>query len=96
MKAIILFVALFVGIQVSYSVMAQGDVSQKTTKTASDTKSGNVYVCSGKTSKAYHTNKNCAGLKKCKGEVKEYSEADAKAKGYTACKSCNKTPKVNN
>jgi len=95
MKAIILFVALFIGMQVSYSAFAQGDGSKKTTKTTAETKSGNVYVCSGKSSKAYHSNKDCAMLKKCKSEVKEYSKADAEGKGYTACKTCNKAPKGN-
>lgn len=30
----------------------------------------NVYICTGRYAKVYHSNKNCKGLDNCKGEVK--------------------------
>jgi hypothetical protein len=94
MKAMILFVALFIGMSVNYNAMAQGKTKAKKTTTATETKSGTVYVCDSKTAKSYHSKKECGMLKKCKGTVKEMSKADAEAKGYTACKSCDKMPKA--
>ena len=102
MKTIILLVSLFVGLQLSYTAQGQGDGTKtKTTKKApkttavTDTKSGNVYVCNSKTVKTYHCKKDCGLLKKCKSEIKEYSKADAEAKGLAACKTCCKAPKGN-
>lgn len=50
----------------------------------------NVYICTGKYAKVYHSNKNCKGLDNCKGEVKLVSLETAKQQGKRACKLCYK------
>ncbi|WP_330442017.1 hypothetical protein [Flavobacterium sp. C4GT6] len=44
-----------------------------------------VYICTGKSSKRYHYNKNCRGLSNCKAEIKEVTLKEAKDKGRTLC-----------
>lgn len=50
----------------------------------------NVYICTGRYAKVYHSNKNCKGLDNCKGEVKLVSLETAKQQGKRACKLCYK------
>ena len=54
------------------------------------TQVANVYICTGRYAKVYHSNKNCKGLDNCKGEVKLVSLETAKQQGKRACKLCYK------
>ncbi len=53
-----------------------------------NTKSGLVWVCTGGSSKKYHSTKECNGMKSCKGEQKMMKETEAKKAGRSACKMC--------
>lgn len=50
----------------------------------------NVYICTGKYAKVYHSKKNCRGLNNCKGEIKYITLDQAKDQGKRACKICYK------
>jgi hypothetical protein len=51
----------------------------------------NVYICTGRYAKVYHTNRYCRGLKNCKGEIVKVSLSDAiKKYGRRECKECDK------
>ncbi|MGZ6523188.1 MAG: hypothetical protein ACXVDT_15240, partial [Bacteroidia bacterium] len=39
---------------------------------------GNVFICVSKSSKVYHSNKNCRGIKNCTHEIREVTVSDAK------------------
>ena len=54
----------------------------------------NVYICTGRYAKVYHSNKNCKGLDNCKGEVKLVSLETAKQQGKRACKLCYKNREI--
>ena len=47
-----------------------------------------VYVCTGGSSKKYHSSPDCRYLDNCKGEVREVDQLFAEEKGRTACKAC--------
>jgi Na+-transporting NADH:ubiquinone oxidoreductase subunit NqrB len=47
-----------------------------------------VYICTGGSSKKYHANKNCRGLKNCSGQIRQISVKKAIDMGRTACKIC--------
>ena len=47
-----------------------------------------VYVCTGGSSKKYHSMKDCRGLGSCKSTPVKIKLADAKKAGRTACKLC--------
>ncbi|MBI9036194.1 MAG: hypothetical protein JEZ03_17175 [Bacteroidales bacterium] len=47
-----------------------------------------VFICDSEASYAYHKNKNCRGLKRCKADVKEIKLSTAKKKGRKPCKIC--------
>jgi hypothetical protein len=47
-----------------------------------------VYVCMSKSSVAYHSRDNCAGINRCTHEVKTMSAADAQRIGKRACMKC--------
>ena len=49
-----------------------------------------VYVCTGGSSKRYHRNKHCKGLRSCGGTVERVYQTYAEEKGRTPCKMCNK------
>ena len=44
-----------------------------------------VYICNTKNAVAYHFNRECQGLQKCKGTVSEVTEAAAQEKGLHSC-----------
>lgn len=52
--------------------------------------SSGVYICTGPSSKRYHSTSNCRGLGSCSGNVVKMSLAKAREKGRTPCKICYK------
>ena len=50
--------------------------------------SGNVYICTGGSSKRYHRGRDCKGLSRCSGEIEEVTEEEAEDMGRTPCKIC--------
>ena len=42
-----------------------------------------VYVCTGGSAYAYHINRNCQGLNRCKAEIHRVTLSDAYAMGRT-------------
>ena len=51
---------------------------------------GEVYICTGKKSHAYHSNKECFGLSSCSGDIETLTIEEAKEKGRTPCHFCHK------
>ena len=49
-----------------------------------------VFICTGKTAKAYHTNRNCEGLGNCRGEIKQIKMSKAVKQGRHLCNYCKK------
>ena len=48
-----------------------------------------VWICTGKSAYAYHCDRNCSGLNKCRSEIKKVTLAQAKKLGRTKkCKIC--------
>lgn len=47
-----------------------------------------VYICTGGSSKKYHSTSSCSGLRNCGGEVKEITLEKAQKMGRTPCKIC--------
>lgn len=47
-----------------------------------------VFICSGSTSKRYHSDPDCRGLSNCTGEIEEVSEEEAEDMGRTPCQIC--------
>lgn len=46
---------------------------------------GNVFICTGSSSKRYHYKKNCRGLSACKAAIRSVSKANAIEFGRTLC-----------
>ena len=59
--------------------------------TAQIKKSTKVYICTGKTARAYHTNRNCEGLGNCKSEIKQIKMKEAVKQGRHFCSYCKKS-----
>jgi hypothetical protein len=51
-------------------------------------KTENVYICTGKYSKRYHSTPLCSGLNNCRSDIIEVSKRKAKNLGRTPCKIC--------
>ena len=47
-----------------------------------------VYICTGGSSKKYHTKSDCLGLKNCGGDIKKISVKKATEMGRKPCKIC--------
>lgn len=47
-----------------------------------------VYICTGATSKRYHSTYDCMGLSNCSGEIEEVSVSEAEDMGRTPCRRC--------
>lgn len=47
-----------------------------------------VYVCTGKSSKRYHSVEDCKGLSKCNSYIVEMTIKEAEDEGKTPCKMC--------
>ena len=52
------------------------------------TNEAQVYICTGPQSACYHCEKDCRGLKRCSGEIKQISLAKAKEMGRRPCGFC--------
>ena len=50
--------------------------------------SDTVYICTGASAYAYHSNSNCSGLNQCGATIKKVSVPDIK--GRSPCKKCYK------
>ncbi len=44
-----------------------------------------VYICESKNATAYHLDKECSGLQRCKSTITQVSEETAKKKGLHFC-----------
>ena len=55
-----------------------------------ESETGFVYICTGKTAHAYHSNEDCYGLSSCKGDVISVSLDEAEDMGRTPCHYCHK------
>lgn len=51
---------------------------------------GEVYVCTGEKSHAYHSNENCYGLSRCSRDIIKVTIEEAKEHGRTPCHYCHK------
>ena len=49
-----------------------------------------VYICTGGSSKKYHSSDTCTALASCSKEVQRVSKGYAEEKGRTPCKRCHK------
>ncbi len=47
-----------------------------------------VYICVSRTSHAYHRNRYCRGLGRCKHSIKRIPESEAIQRGYRRCRIC--------
>lgn len=51
---------------------------------------GEVYICTGRKSHAYHSTDECYGIKSCKGRIELITIEDARDMGRTPCHYCHK------
>ena len=51
-------------------------------------RTGNVYICTGNNSYAYHSNRNCFGIKSCSKRIKKVTIEEAEELGRTPCHFC--------
>ena len=58
-----------------------------------EAETGTVWICTGKSSHAYHSTDECYGIKACKGKVKKVLLEDARNMGRTPCHYCHKESK---
>lgn len=79
MKKLILLLTLIAGIAVGY-------VSAKNTPTTAE--QSYVYICTGPSSKVYHTSPKCNGLRNCSKDIKKVTLEQAQQMGRRACKIC--------
>ena len=79
MKKIILCLTITAGIAVGY-------VSAK--DAPADDEQTYVYICTGPSSKVYHTSPKCNGLRNCSKDIKKVTLEQAQQMGRRACKIC--------
>lgn len=80
MKRIIALIVLAITLTASTNVKSE-EQKELTTK-------GMVWICTGKSSECYHSNKSCKGLNSCKATKKEVTLEEAKRMGRRPCKIC--------
>ena len=68
------------------SVDVESEKKESSVKSAGS--GGNVFICTGGSSKRYHCDRDCKGLSRCSGEIEEVSEEEAEDMGRTPCKIC--------
>lgn len=51
-------------------------------------KTNSVYICTGPKATKYHKTDKCRGLNRCSGSIEQLLISNAKAKGYSPCKTC--------
>lgn len=79
MKRIIIFSALMLASQTFFASPMQNK------STSSETY---VYICTGSSSKCYHSSSTCRGLGNCGGDIVKITKSSAIDKGRRACKIC--------
>lgn len=47
-----------------------------------------VYICTGSSSRRYHSDEDCLGLERCRGDIERVSIEDAEDMGRTPCRLC--------
>ena len=47
-----------------------------------------VYICTGGSSKRYHSHPDCTGLNNCQGSIRQISLQKAREMGRTPCQRC--------
>lgn len=52
------------------------------------TQQSKVFICTGGSSKRYHSTAKCSGLRNCGGSIKELTQEGAEKMGRTPCKIC--------
>ena len=90
MKNVVLLLAIILMASCSSSSKKSADVEpeKKVSAAKSADSVGNVFVCTGGSSKRYHCDQYCKGLSRCSGEIEEVSEEEAEDMGRTPCKIC--------
>lgn len=90
MKNVVLLLCFILMASCSSSSKKSADVEPEKKESAvrSADSSGNVYICTGGSSKRYHCDRDCKGLSRCSGEIEEVSEEEAEDMGRTPCKIC--------
>ena len=90
MKHIVLLFTIILMTSCSSSSKKSADVEpvKKESAVKSADSGGNVFVCTGGSSKRYHCDRDCKGLSRCSGEIEELSEEEAEDMGRTPCKIC--------
>ena len=83
-KLLLISVALF-----AFSFAANGG-NIHSAKITDTKKPKTVYICTGKSSKCYHSSSSCRGLNRCSGTIKSISLEKAKRMGRRPCKICYK------
>jgi hypothetical protein len=78
MKKLLLIAALMISASVSADVPVEHNLNDEQ----------KVYICTGSSSKRYHSKKNCRGLSNCGGTIKELTIEQAEKQGRTPCKIC--------
>ena len=89
MKQLLLFFAIILMASCGGSSKKSAD-SESTKKETVErpSSSGEVYICTGHSSKRYHCDRDCKGLSNCSGEIEEVSEDEAEDMGRTPCRIC--------
>lgn len=90
MKHIVLLFAIILMASCSSSSKKSAGVDSEKKESAvkSAGSSGHVFICTGSSSKRYHSDRDCKGLSRCSGEIEEVSEEEAENMGRTPCKIC--------
>lgn len=90
MKHIVLLFAIILMVSCSSSSMKFADIEPERKESAVKSAGfgGNVYICTGGSSKRCHCDPDCKGLSRCSGEIEKVSEEEAEDMGRTPCKIC--------
>ena len=85
MKHLVLLFAIILMASCSSSSKKSADVEpeKKESSVKSAGSGGNVFICTGGSSKRYHCDRDCKGLFRCKEEIEEVSEEEAENMGRT-------------
>lgn len=59
-----------------------------------ESETGQVWICTGKSSHAYHSTEECYGIQSCRARKKKMSKDEAISMGRTPCHYCHKETEV--
>ncbi len=68
--------------------IAISGASPASTSTTTERVPKKVYICTGKSAKVYHYDRDCKGLNACKASIKKVDIDVAKEMGRRPCKMC--------